>query len=413
MKGSTRGLTVLAGSAAIALIALASNAQATPATLTAAPAHNYVDSCNKNVSKGHLTCFALRRTDISPRLASRKATPKGYGPSSLQSAYRLPSTTAGSGQRVYIIDAYDDPKAESDLAAYRSQFGEAACTTANGCFKKLNQNGARSPLPAGDPGWAGEISLDLDMVSAACPKCGITLVEADDASDNLFTAVNEAYSLGAKFISMSWGGPERGTEASYDAAYFNHTGVVYTASSGDGAYSAGVSYPSTSPKVVSVGGTALSKSTNARGWAESVWKTSTGEGTGSGCSGDEAKPSWQSIISRSVCSKRAESDVSAVSDPATGVAVYQTYGAGGWAVYGGTSAAAPLIASTYALAGTPGALDSPAADLYAHTGNLYDVTSGNNGSCSPSLLCTAKAGWDGPTGLGTPNGIGAFSAFGS
>lgn len=410
MNVALRGLTVLVSGIAIA-IAASTSALATPANPTSTGIR-VVDSCSQQISVGQYTCFAQRRADLGFTPKAADATPSGYGPSSLQSAYKLPSATAGSGQRVYVVDAYDDPNAESDLAVYRSQYGLSACTTANGCFKKVNQNGATSPLPSGNTGWAGEISLDLDMVSAICPNCGITLVEANDASDNLFAAVKEATTLGAKFVSMSWGGPEGGTEASYDSTYFKSTGVVYTASTGDGAYSAGVIYPATSVDTVAVGGTSLTTANNARGWTEKVWKTSRSEGTGSGCSSDEAKPSWQSIISSSTCSRRADSDVSADADPATGAAVYQTYGGSGWAVYGGTSEAAPIIAATYALAGTPGSSDKPASYLYAHSAHLNDVTSGSNGSCSPSLLCTAATGWDGPTGLGTPNGTAAFTAAG-
>jgi hypothetical protein len=410
-----RGLTVLVGGTAVAM-ALSTQALATPAG-PASTTVKTVNSCSQTVSVGHYTCFAQRRSDLgftskAKVNASALAAPSGYGPSSLQSAYKLPSATAGSGQRVYIVDAYDDPNAESDLAAYRSQFGLPACTTANTCFRKLNQNGATSPLPAANTGWAGEISLDLDMVSAICPNCGITLIEANDPSNNLFTAVKEAATLGAKFVSLSWGGPENGSEASYDSTYFKSSGVVYTASTGDDAYQYGVIYPATSVDAVAVGGTSLTTASNARGWNETVWKNSSTQGTGSGCSSDEAKPSWQSVVPTSVCSHRAVSDVSAVADPSTGVSVYQTYGGSGWAVYGGTSASAPIIASVYALAGTPASTDKPGSVPYAHTGNLYDVTSGNNGTCSPSLLCTAAAGWDGPTGLGTPNGTAAFGGSG-
>jgi subtilase family serine protease len=408
-----RGLTVLVGGTALAM-ALATQALATPAPAASSRVET-VHSCSQKVSAGQYTCFAERRSDLgfkTRKQVQALAAPSGYGPTSLQSAYKLPSSSAGSGQRVYIVDAYDDPNAESDLAAYRSQYGLPACTTANGCFKKLNQSGATSPLPAADSGWAGEISLDLDMVSAVCPNCGITLIEANDASDNLFTAVKTATNLGAKFVSLSWGGPETGSEPSYDSTYFKSSGVVYTASTGDDAYQYGVIYPATSVDAVAVGGTSLTTSTNSRGWTETVWKNSSTQGTGSGCSASEAKPSWQSIISNTVCSRRADSDVSAVADPSTGVAVYQTYGGSGWAVYGGTSASAPIIASVYALAGTPSSTDKPASFPYSHTGNLFDVTSGNNGSCSPSLLCTAAAGWDGPTGLGTPNGTAAFTTGG-
>ncbi|MEW2041638.1 putative Ig domain-containing protein, partial [Streptomyces sp. NPDC005534] len=156
-----------------------------------------------------------------------------------------------------------------------------------------------------------------------------------------------------------------------------------------------------------VGGTALTTSSATRGWSESVWKTNSTEGTGSGCSAYDTKPSWQTDTG---CSRRMESDVSAVADPATGVAVYDTYGGSGWAVYGGTSASSPIIAGVYALAGTPGSADYPAKYPYSHTSSLYDVTSGNNGSCSPSYFCTAGTGYDGPTGWGTPNGTAAFTA---
>ena len=414
MNVALRGLTVLVGGTALAMT-LSTTAVANPVALPTGV--KVVHSCSQNVAKGHYACFALRRSDLgftskSAMAVNPQATPSGFGPSSLQSAYALPSSTAGSGKRVYIIDAYNDPNAASDLAAYRSQYGLPACTVANGCFQQLNQNGATSPLPAGNTGWAGEESLDLDMVSAICPNCAITLIEATDASNNLFTAVKEAATLGAKYVSMSWGGSEGGAESTYDSTYFKSSGVVYTASTGDGAYSAGVIYPATSPDVVAVGGTSLKTASNSRGWTESVWKTSTTEGGGSGCSSDEAKPSWQSIISTSTCSRRADSDVSAVADPATGVAVYQTYGGSGWTVYGGTSAAAPIIASTYALAGTPASTDKPASFPYSHTANLNDVTTGNNGTCSPTLLCTAAAGWDGPTGLGTPNGVAGFTPGG-
>lgn len=244
------------------------------------------------------------------------------------------------------------------------------------------------------------------MVSAVCPNCNIILVEATSANDSdLGIAENEAVSLGAKFVSNSWGGDESSSQTSEDTSYFKHPGVAITVSSGDSAY--GAEYPATSQYVTAVGGTALSTSSNSRGWTESVWKTSSTEGAGSGCSAYDPKPSWQTDTG---CTKRMEADVSAVADPATGVAVYDTYGGSGWAVYGGTSASAPIVAGVYALAGTPGSSDYPAKYPYTHTSNLYDVTSGNNGSCSPSYFCTATTGYDGPTGWGTPNGTTAFAS---
>lgn len=213
--------------------------------------------------------------------------------------------------------------------------------------------------------------------------------------------MNTAVNLGAKFISNSYGGPENGSENSIDNSYYKHPCVVITASSGDDGF--GVSYPASGKAVTAVGGTSLTRNASARGWSETVWS-----GAGSGCSGSVAKPAFQTGVSTG-CAQCAESDVAAVADPQTGVAVYQTFGANGWAVYGGTSASAPIIASIYALAGDPGTADSPNSYPYTHTGALNDVTTGNNGTCG-APLCAAAVGWDGPTGLGTPRGVLAFAA---
>ncbi|MCX4551517.1 S53 family peptidase [Streptomyces sp. NBC_01387] len=359
--------------------------------------------CAQPAKPGMMACLALARTDVMQHLGvSPKAAPSGYGPSDLKSAYNLP--TGGSGATVAIVDAQDDPNAESDLATYRSQYGLPACTTANGCFKKVDQNGGTS-YPTADAGWAGEISLDVDMVSAVCPQCHILLVEAKSATmANLGTAVNRAVTMGAKYVSNSYGGSEDSTDTSADSSYFNHPGVAITVSSGDSGY--GTEYPAASKYVTAVGGTSLSTASNSRGWSESVWGSSSGgEGAGSGCSAYDAKPSWQKDTG---CAKRSVADVSAVADPYTGVAVYDSYQDQGWNVYGGTSASSPIIASVYALAGTPASGTVPASFPYSHTSSLNDVTSGANGSCG-NYLCKAGAGYDGPTGLGTPNGTAAFT----
>jgi subtilase family serine protease len=352
---------------------------------------------------GRYTCFAETQTDTVQAQLAPQATPRGLGPADLQNAYRLPSGTAGSGATVAIVDAMDDPKAESDLATYRAQFGLPPCTTANGCFRKVNQNGAASPLPAPDAGWAGEISLDVDMVSAVCPRCKILLVESNQPDNSLFTAIDTAARMGAKFISNSWGGSESSGQDTFDQQHLNKPGVAITASSGDGGF--GVIHPAASRFVTAVGGTSLRRASNTRGWTETAWN-----GAGSGCSRFSPKPPWQKDPG---CARRSVADVSAVADPATGVAVFLTFGGSGWSVFGGTSASAPIVASVYALAGTPAANTNPASYPYAHTGNLFDVTSGSNGSCSPTYLCNAGTGFDGPTGLGTPNGVGAFTAGGS
>ncbi len=400
MSRSPRRILAIAGLTALALTTPAVAAQAVASPAATAAVHPTSRVCAQTAKPGMATCFAERQTDTMRALLAPDALPSGFGPSGLRSAYNLTSTGSASAT-VAIVDSNDDPNAESDLATYRSTYGLPACTTANGCFKKVNQNGQTSPLPAADSGWAGEISLDVDMVSAICPNCHILLVESDQASmADLGTAVNTAVSMGAKYVSNSYGGSEDGTENTSDSSYFHHPGVAITASTGDSGY--GISYPASSQYVTAVGGTSLTQGGGTRGWTETAWSSA-----GSGCSTSVAKPSFQNVTTG--CAKRANADVSAVADPQTGVAVYQTYGGSGWAVYGGTSASSPIIASVYALAGTPGSSDTPGAYPYSHTGNLYDVTSGSNGSCSVAVQCKAGAGWDGPTGLGTPNGTAAFT----
>jgi subtilase family serine protease len=350
--------------------------------------------CDAPSQPGYARCHARVITDGSGR-AVQLSTPQGFGPADLQAAYALGA--ANSTDTVAIVDAYDDPNVEADLAVYRKQFGLPPCTTANGCFKKVNQSGKASPLPRGDSGWGQEISLDVDMVSAVCPTCKILLVEASSAAmTNLGAAVNTAVALGAVAVSNSYGGNEYATELN-DETYYNHPGVAITVSSGDEGYNA--EFPASSRYVIAVGGTHLVKDTSARGFSETAWT-----GASSGCSAYIPKPSWQTDTG---CAKRSIADVSAVADPNTGVAVYDSYGRRGqtgWMVFGGTSASAPIIASVFARANNAG----NASNLYANPSALFDVTSGSNGSCSVSYLCISGPGYDGPTGLGTPNGLGAF-----
>jgi len=362
--------------------------------------------------KGTFTCFALRRVDVKgAKGVQPNATPVGYGPTDLASAYNLPAN-GGAGATVAIVDAFDDPNAEADLAVYRSQYGLPACTTANGCFKKVDQSGGAN-YPGADANWATEISLDLDMVSAVAPAAHILLVEATtNNNDDLGAAVDEAVTLGALYVSNSYGsnyssvpgsGEDPSEVTSLDA-FYNHPGVAVVASSGDNAF--GVSYPAASQYVTSVGGTSLVRDSSTRGWNESVWNNSFGGG-GSGCSVFEAKPAFQTD---SGCSMRTVADVSADADPVTGVAVYDSFQAPGWGEFGGTSASAPIITAAYADAGAPAAGTYPNSYPYASAASFNDVTSGSNGTCSPAYLCTAGAGFDGPTGLGTPNGVTGFGS---
>jgi subtilase family serine protease len=351
---------------------------------------------------GHAArCFAHVVTDAMGRIKVSKvqnnATPSGYGPTQLRSAYSI-TGTGSSSTTIAVVDADGYSGAESDLGVYRSQFGIVSCTTANGCFKKLNQNGVQGSYPANNTGWSQETALDLDMVSAMCPNCHITLVEGNSATfANLAAAENTAAAQSPHAISNSYGGGESGSQT-YEPSY-NHLGIAITASSGDDGFAAGPQFPATSPHVTAVGGTHLVTASNSRGWTETVWVDA-----GSGCSTIYAKPSWQHDPS---CTKRMEADVSAVADPNTGVAVYGPVNSrsSGWLVFGGTSVAAPLIAGVY---GVNGGATTYGSDPYAHTANLWDVTSGSNGTCSIAYYCHGEVGYDGPTGLGTPNGSTAF-----
>jgi subtilase family serine protease len=397
----------LAGGTAVAAAATPAPAAVSGHGSTGAP--NIRRACPVTKNPAMAACMVLIRTDVKQRTAAEVGfgpTGDGYGPSSLQSAYKLPSSTAGTGQVVAVVDAYNDPDAVSNVATYRSSWSLPACntTTEAGCLTVVNQNGAASPLPtnSGSTGWATEESLDVDMVSAICPACHIYLVEASSPTiKNLGTAVNSAVTvLHAGFVSNSYGGKDSTNDKKYDKLYYKHKGVAVTASAGDDGY--GVSYPAASKFVTAVGGTSLSTASNSRGWTETVWS-----GTGSGCSGFEKKPTWQTD---SGCSKRTDNDVAAVANPDTGVAVYDTYDQGGWLEVGGTSVSSPIIASVFALAGTPAAGTFPSSYIYAHTSDLFDVTSGSNGSCTPAYLCNGEVGYDGPTGWGTPNGTAAFTS---
>jgi len=415
--------------AAILAATPAAASAATPAAASASPS-SWVFSCGKSFTPGKKHCLVIKNTAAHPTAQTVRpdAIPagNGYGPSQFQAAYNLTAASAadGSGTTVAVVDAYNDPTAAADLAAYRAAAGLPALTS--GQFTQYNQNGATSPLPAtapADDDWTLEESLDVDMVSAICPLCKIDLVEAtNDSGNGLYIAEESAATtLGAKYISNSWGGTEASSDTTLDSEYFGVSGVVYTASAGDSAYSGGVIYPATSPNVVSVGGTSLDTSSNARGWTESVWDTSPTEGTGSGCSAFEPQPAWQKSISilTAACADRVDNDVAADADPNTGAAVYDTTnGNGGWNEVGGTSESSPMIAAVFALAANNGNGGNKAADsIYTHTANLYEVTGGSNGTCTPpaakSVLCTATGAantYNGPTGWGTPDGLTAFQS---
>ena len=418
--GPRRALAALAAAALVAAGVLAGASGAAAAT-TAAQApkagHSDVrDACGQ-AAPGFARCFAEIRTDVdggkgtrgpqahAARGALAATLPAGYGPAQLDAAYNLP-TAGGANQTVALVDAGDDPNAEADLAVYRATYGLPACTTANGCFRKANEQGQAAPLPP-DERWDVEISLDLDMASAACPACHILLVEGDDSSfADLAAAEDTAAALGATEISNSYGGEEQNGMQAFEADY-SHPGVAIVASSGD--YGYGVpNFPAVLPSVIAVGGTSLKQAPGtARGWTESVWN-SDGGAAASGCSAWIDKPAWQSDPN---CPGRMVADVAADADPQTGPAVYDTdNGESGWGIVGGTSAASPFIAGVIGLAGNP-QLYPDASRIYSLAGDLNDVVGGNNAlleDCGGDYQCNGVPGYDGPTGNGTPNGLGAF-----
>ena len=386
---------------------------------------------------GPIRCHAQVRTfgaerRMAPHAAPLAATPIGFGPPDLQAAYKIDPTRLATATKptVAIVDAYGYPKLEADLAVYRSQYGLPACTIANGCLKIVNQQGLTTNLPPAPPAnddWTIETALDVDMASAACPLCNILVVQAtNNAGDGLDIGQNVAATLGATVISDSWGGVEVPNQAqayaTEDATYFVHPGIAIFVAAGDSGFNdtistgrpTGPEYPASSAHTIAVGATRLVRDpTSTRGWKETAWAVtplaaggpdvSRGAG-GSGCSLSIPKPAYQTA---SPCQFKASADIAAVGDPATGVAVYNTNNTNpGWISVGGTSAAAPFVAAIFAATGNGN--QSSGSFIAASAAKLWDVTAGSNGTCAAQpLLCNAAAGWDGPTGFGTPN-VSAF-----
>ena len=393
---------ILAGGALVACalaVAMGADAQTVKQYGTANGKPVYGKAVCGNVAGFAARCHSIVVTDAKGKLIQNAAPISGFGPADLRDAYKI-TANGDSSTLVAIVDAFGYDNAEADLGVYRSQFGLPACTTANGCFKKLNQNGHEGHYPAFDLGWAQESALDLDMVSAMCPNCTIYLIEAKTNSfKDLAIAENTAASVGAHVISNSYGGTEvRGTRLRRIEPYYDHLGVAITASTGDSGY--GVQAPADMPTVIAVGGTYLFRDTTTRrGWREAVWG-----GAGSGCSVVFNKPAWQLD---SGCPKRMVADTSADASPSSGVAVYgpTSETSSNWLEFGGTSVAAPLVGGIY---GANGGKVHRARELYEKPHKLFDVTRGQNGTCKPQYWCTGKKGYDGPTGMGTPKGTADF-----
>lgn len=363
------------------------------------PASGTARAACASVPAGKARCLAQYRTPSSGRHANLPQVIQTIGPSQIASAYGLRGGTVGA--TVAIIGAFSNPNLEKDLAVYRSHWGLTPCTTKNHCLRIVNQRGATSPAPQPDASWGLEAALDVDAVSSACPACKILVVQADDNDDvSLATAVNTAVRLKADVVSNSYGGLEYTAVRSLATRYYSHPGVPIVASSGDDGFQP-ANFPASSPTVISVGGTSLTRNLRtARGWSESAWDYG-----GSGCSAWFAKPAFQSPR-LTHCLMRTSTDLSAVADPYSNFAVYDTFGTpNDWLLVGGTSLSAPLVAGMIARAGHAKYYGTSAARIYQHQASFYDIKSGNNGYCGGDYLCTAKKGYDAPTGVGTPRSL--------
>jgi len=425
----------------------------------------------------------------------------GLRPQDLRGAYfpgKEPDAPASEPQTIALVDAYNDPNAEEGLQVYDQELHLPECSSANGCFGQVNQDGeaGKPPFPE-DPqtlvareaiceqsagktqagqaacleveevhAWALESSSDIELAHAICENCRIRLVEASlpEASDLEVAEDTAARSqsqggIGATEISNSWGLEEPPA----DSEAFNHPGIVITAAAGDFgylnwteaeaahargvSYYEGVEYPASSPHVVAVAATKLTLTSTGARQSETVWNEGPSvagkdEGaSGGGCSLNFEALSWQREVpdwaavgcGTGSASRRAVADVAADGDPYTGVAVYYAapQGGGGWRTYGGASISSPIIASMLALAGGAHGVAYPAQTLYSHLGSpsLYDISEGGDGKCdgdyssgctgsmtplSPFdcgagvLICNAGPGYDGPSGVGAPKGLGAF-----
>ncbi len=335
--------------------------------------------------------YAHHPLHVRPNASS---SPTGLSPARIKSAYNFPtSLTAGAGKTIAIVDAYDDPTAESDLNVFSSQYGLPACTTANGCFSKVNQAGG-TKYPRSNSGWALEISLDVQWAHAIAPGARILLVEASSNSFANLLAAEDYAKTHAQYVSNSWGASEFSGENAYDG-HFAQSGVSFFVSSGDAGTPA--EYPSASPNVISVGGTTLHFDSNGNVTSETGWS-----GSGGGCSAYETATSAQSSFSQygqvNCAGARATPDLSLDADPASGVSVYDStryQGQKGWWTVGGTSASAPMIAARAANAGA--VVNS--AYVYGNNITFRDITSGNNGA--PCLvgydLVTGRGSWMGTT----------------
>ena len=379
LRAFLRTLPALLGIFAFAASGGAATNRASSAAVCPAPA------------RGAAHCTALVRVDPqgSPWVG---ADPTGLSPATVKSVYRFAAgPPAGAGTTIAIVDAYDHPGVESDLAVFDARFGLPACTTFNGCFRKVDATGG-SNYPRKNADWALEIAMDVEWAHAIAPGARIVLVEANsDKFDDLVAAEDYARTH-AQYVSNSWGGKEFAGEAASDF-HFAQPGVSIFFSTGDSGLPA--QYPASSPNVIAVGGTTLHFNGAAfageTGWA----------GGGGGCSLYEAATPAQAAFGQyaqaGCAGKRATPDLSLVADPASGVSVFDSYkfqGSSGWLVVGGTSASTPIATAHAATTGQV----ATAATVYGPQLAFRDITDGNNGAaCLAGFdLCSGRGSWLGP-----------------
>jgi subtilase family serine protease len=325
-------------------------------------------------------CHALVVTDARGNPDAQSA-PYGLSPTQIRSAYNWSSIGDGAGKTIAIVDAYNDPTVQSDLQAFSSQYA----IPCNGCLTVVNQSGGTS-LPRTNTGWALEISLDVQWAHAIAPAAHILLVEASSNSNANLYAAEDYAKTHAAYVSNSWGGSESSGEKSSDA-HFKQSGVSFFVSAGDAGLPA--EYPSSSPNVISVGGTTLTFDSKGTLTSETGWSSG-----GGGCSAYETANPAQPYAGSLCGGRRATPDVSLDADPASGVSVYDTtryQGQSGWFKVGGTSASSPMWAARSAVLGS--VVDAS----YVYGGHIAfrDIISGDNGA--PCLvgfdLCTGLGSW--------------------
>ena len=398
---SRRAWRVFAIAASLLLLALAGSAGLGSAANSASLKAERV--CNRSTTPGVMSCFALARVNASGQIQAA-ATPSGYGPADIQSAYKLPAGAA--------------PGARSQSSTRTTTRRPSPTSRPTAAVRPAAVHHGERLLPQGEPerrhgscprpntGWGQEIALDLDMVSAACPPAtSCSSRRAAPPSRNLGTAVNRAVTMGAVAVSNSYGGRESSSDPSYDSSYYSHAGVAITASSGDDGY--GSSYPAGSPYVTAVGGTSLDHASNARGWSETVWS-----GAGSGCSSNEPKPTWQTRHRLRAADDRGRVRGRRSGDRRRGLRHVRLERR--WMVFGGTSASSPIIASRLRDgAATPARRSTRLVPVRAHGRAVRRDLAAATARAAAAYLCTGGAGYDGPTGLGTPNGVAAFGPGGT